>query len=117
MKAIYKMNSDAKPIRLESEQPIVTVKETENSCHYALSGSGEVYIEHLSSFDIQNIRDIESHQINRIFNSVSHHIKFVDGGEVKLSYSADGTLLEFWGKSVNIVIVDGERVIISKLPL
>ncbi len=64
------MNHEAKSVQLESEKPVVTIKKTANCDHYAVVGLVEVHLEHLSSFDLQNITEVESHQINRIFDSV-----------------------------------------------
>jgi hypothetical protein len=94
---------------------VITTKETDGKVRYSMAGPTEIHLEYLSSFDIKNIQDVESHQINRVFNSVSHYIKFLNGGEARISYIANGELLEFWGKSINIEIIDGERVVISSL--
>lgn len=44
----------------------------------------------VKSVTVENLLDLESYHITNAFGSTSHHFKFIDGGEVKLSYTHKG---------------------------
>ena len=67
----------------------------------------------IKSVGIENLTDVDVHKINKLFGSISHYIRFVDGGEVKFSYNAAGDILELYGKGVNATIKDGNRILFA----
>ncbi|NOT20214.1 MAG: hypothetical protein HOP24_08100 [Sideroxydans sp.] len=75
----------------------------------------EINLQNIKSVGVENLVDIETHEISRLFNSVSHFIKFFGGGEVKFAYNLEGKLLEFSTHHVTLSIQNGERVILKKL--
>jgi len=68
----------------------------------------------IKSVGVENLLDIEAHVINRVFNSVSHLVKFVGGGEVRFSYNDKGEILEFMGQRVDAQIINGERLVLKR---
>ena len=54
----------------------------------------------IQSIGIENLTDVDVHKINKLFGSIFHYIRFVDGGEIKFSYNAAGDIMELYGKGV-----------------
>jgi hypothetical protein len=75
-----------------------------------------LHIKSIKSVGIENLVDVEVHTISRIYNSVSHYIKFYGGGEVRFSYNTEGELLEFSTRNVDAHIANGERIILRRAP-
>jgi hypothetical protein len=73
-----------------------------------------MHIETIKSVGIENLVDIETHTINKLFGSVSHLIKFYGGGEVRFSYNDKGEILEFTGNRVDARIENGERLVLRR---
>ena len=72
-----------------------------------------LHIDAIESIGIENLLDVESHTINRMFNSVSHYVRFLGGGEVRLSYNDKGEILEFSAKNMAADIVE-KRVVLKR---
>jgi hypothetical protein len=51
-------------------------------------------LETIQSVGIQNVVEVETHQIARIAGSTSHFIRFHGGGEVRFAYNQQGKLIE-----------------------
>jgi hypothetical protein len=73
-----------------------------------------MHIETIRSVGVENLVDIEVHNINNVFGSVSHYIRFFGGGEVRFSYNAKGEILEFTAKHVDAQIRNGESLILKR---
>jgi hypothetical protein len=69
----------------------------------------------IKSVGIENLIDVEVHEINWLFDSVSHYIRFFGGGEVRFSYNSAGQLLDLTGKGVTTVITDGDRLLFRRI--
>jgi hypothetical protein len=63
---------------------------------------------------VENICDIEEHCINRFYNSVSHFIKFIGGGEVKFAFNTSGNIMELIGTDIAVTITNGDRLIFKR---
>ena len=74
----------------------------------------DMHIEMIKSVGVENLVDIEVHNINTVFGSVSHYIRFHGGGEVRFSYNAKGEILEFTAQRVDAQILNGERLILRR---
>ncbi|QFZ87191.1 hypothetical protein GFK26_32650 [Variovorax paradoxus] len=72
-------------------------------------------LDEIKSIGIENMLDIRSYTITPIVGSVSHFIRFLDGGEVRLAYNAQGCLLEFSAQGVAVEIQDGNRLTMASL--
>ena len=70
-----------------------------------------LHMDSIESIGIENLLDVESHTINRMFNSVSHYIRFLGGGEVRLSYNDKGQIVEFSAKNMAADIVEKRAVL------
>jgi len=68
----------------------------------------------IKSVGVENLIDIEVHEINRLFNSVSHYIRFFGGGEIKFSYNAAGQILDLSGEEVKTTITNGDRLVFKR---
>jgi hypothetical protein len=65
----------------------------------------------IKSVGIADLADVHSHEIVRIFGSVSHHVRFVGGGELRFVYNTRGELLELSASSVKGSISDDHRLV------
>jgi len=110
------MSDKPKPIRIRSDGP-AEVRETADGV--SISGAKRpvaLHIESIKGIGIQNITDVAEHAVNRVFNSVSHYIRFHGGGEVRIAYDLKGELLEFEAKKVDVQIDKGERIVLIRRP-
>jgi hypothetical protein len=110
------MSDKPRPVQIRSDGP-ADVRETADGV--SISGAKQpvaLHIESIRGIGIENITDVESHSINRVFNSVSHLIRFYGGGEVRIAYDLKGELLEFEAKNVDARIENGERIVLVRRP-
>ena len=110
------MSDKPKPIQIRSDGP-ADVRETAQGV--SVSGAKQpvsLHIESIKAIGIENITDVESHSINRVFHSVSHLIKFHGGGEARIAYDLKGELLEFEAKNLDARIEMGERIVLVRRP-
>lgn len=70
----------------------------------------------IKTVGIENIVDIDKHEITPLFDSVSHYIKFRGKGEVQFSYNLNGTLLELATTDVQIVVRHNENILFRRMP-
>ncbi len=70
----------------------------------------------ISSVGIENLVHVKSHEINELYNFISHLVRFRDGGEVEFAYNSDGVLLKCQGRKVLAVVQNGERLIFKMKP-
>ena len=67
----------------------------------------------IKSVGLENILDVDSHNINTILNSRSHFIKFRNGGELTFAYNANGELIDLCAKKVSLFISNNDELIFS----
>ena len=104
------MRDNTKTVSITTEGA-VSVTENGNSVFAVSEKSLHVELSAMvQSVGIENLIDVEIHEINKLFGSISHYIRFVNGGEVKFSYNSAGKLLELSGKGVLASIQDGDRI-------
>ena len=89
------MSDKPKPIKVESTAPVTKKDNPDGSASITSEGPVALHIDSIRAVGIENLVEVESHTINRVFNSVSHPVKFHGGGEVRFSYNAKGEILEF----------------------
>lgn len=71
----------------------------------------------IKAIGLANVTEVETHNINRAFGSVSHYIKFIGGGEVRFSYNAKGEILEFTATNAAAQVLNRDTLILMrKLP-
>jgi hypothetical protein len=92
----------SKGVEIARSDQVFNIKQIEDDSDGQTQERFEIQVPSITSIDIQNIIELESHQITRIFNSTSHHIRFLNGGEVQLSYNNDGVLLELTTKKAAV---------------
>ena len=73
----------------------------------------DLFFDAIKAVGISHLCDVAEHRINRVFNSVSHYLRFVDGAEVKLAYNLDGDLLELTARGVAVSVQDGDTLIFT----
>lgn len=110
------MSDQPKPIKVQSAGQLSNRTNPDGSVSLTSKEPVSLHIESIKSVGVENLVDIETHTINRLFNSVSHYIRFFGGGEVRFSYNAEGELLEFTAKNVDAFIANGERVMLRRRP-
>ncbi len=80
-------------------------------------GDIDIELEYVNAVTVADLRWVEQHAITRVFDSVSHFIRFVGGGELRFAFSFDGNLLELSGEQVAMSISpDGETLVFRPLP-
>lgn len=70
---------------------------------FRLNGcDAEITLEGVDAVTVSDLQWVEQHTITRVFNSVSHFIRFVGGGELRFAFSFEGDLLELSGVGVKM---------------
>ncbi len=65
-----------------------------------VNGDISADLQAVNAVSIKNIMDVEMHNIQTIFGSTSHYIRFYGGGEIRFVYDHTGKLIEFSGRRV-----------------
>ena len=105
-----------KPVKFRSEGKLEFRDNPDGSKTGTSDKPVDMHIEMIKSVGVENLVDIEVHNINAVFGSVSHYIRFFGGGEVRFSYNAKGEILEFTAERVDAQIINGERLILKRQP-
>lgn len=108
------MSDEPKPIKVQSDAGVTRRENPDGSVSMTSKGPVALHIDTIKSVGLENLTDVESHTINRVFNSVSHLIKFHGGGEVRFSYNARGEILDFTASKVDAFIANGERLVLKR---
>lgn len=89
------------------------VSGTVNGQHFCLKGANlELTLESVNAVTVADLTWVEQHTITRVFDSVSHFIRFIGGGELRFAFSFAGDLLELSAERVGMKITpDGETLI------
>jgi hypothetical protein len=67
----------------------------------------------ITSVGIADLADVQSHNIVRIVGSVSHHVRFVGGGELCYVYNTRGELIELSAVNVKVSISSQHRLVFA----
>jgi hypothetical protein len=108
------MSEKPKPFTMTPEGTIRTQTAPDGSISASSDKPIAIDIEDIKSVGIENLVDVEAHEISRLFNSTSHFVKFFGGGEVRFAYNDAGELLEFKMHHVTITIENGERIVLKR---
>jgi len=108
------MADEPKPIKIQPEGELTRKVNADGSLSISSKQPVNLHIASIKSVGVENLVDVESHTINRVFNSVSHLIKFHGGGEVRFAYDARGELLEFTGSHIDAEVHNGERILLKR---
>lgn len=73
-------------------------------------------LKNIESVGIKNLVMVESHAINRIVDSVSHHVKFFGGGELRFAFNVKGQLIELTAHRLQTSILHGRELIFDVPP-
>ncbi len=105
------MSDEPKPFKVQSDGELTRKENPDGSLSLTGKANVSLHIDSIKAIGVENLVDVEVHTINRVFGSVSHYVKFFDGGEVKFSYnSTSGELLEFSAAGVDAYVTNGERI-------
>lgn len=107
------MSNKPKHIRVESDQQLSSHREA-GKLHLYSEGQITVKLSGIRSVDVHGITDLETHQITRAFDSVSHFLRFANSGEVRFAYNAAGALLEFLVNDVEVDVIGGDRIVLRQ---
>ena len=108
------MRKEPKPVGIRSEGQVSASMSPDGLCTVSAAHDITADLVNLRSVGIENLADIEVHEINRLYNSTSHYIKFFGGGEVKFSYSSTGKLLDLIALNVTCSICNGDQVVFRR---
>ena len=107
------MSNEPKRVHIESDRELTSHREA-GKLHLYSEGRMNVRLSGLRRVDVHGITDLETHQITRAFDSVSHFLRFANGGEVRFAYNAAGALLEFVANDVEVGVIGGDRVVLGQ---
>ena len=68
----------------------------------------------ITAVGLQNLSDVESHQINRVIGSVSHFVRFHGGGELRFAYNHEGKLIELSAQNCAFVLTQANELLFGK---
>ena len=108
------MSDEPKPFQVQSDGKMTRTENPDGSLSLHSKKDVALHIESIKAVGIENLVDVEVHSINRLFNSVSHYIKFFGGGEVRFSYNTQGELLEFTATHVDATVAGGDRILLKR---
>jgi hypothetical protein len=77
---------------------------------HRLLGRAVIFGEMIRSVGIADLGRVTLQCSNRVFDSISHHTRFQGGGEVSVTYSAQGKLLELVASNVTMTITQDNQV-------
>ena len=78
-------------------------------------GNANINLPTITKVSIDNILDLKSHIIMRDGELTIHNIELLDGGNVKISFTTSGELVEFSGKNIKQTITEKNEIIIKSL--
>jgi hypothetical protein len=108
------MADKPKPFKMLGTEKMETQRNKDGSMSVRSSESMALEFDTIKSIGLENVLDVEVHTINRLFNSVSHYIRFHDGGEIRFSYNEKGQLMEFSATHIGAEILNGERLLLKR---
>jgi len=62
----------------------------------------ELTLLQITRVGLADLRDVTEHRIEEHFGSVSHHVRFRNGGVLRFACAVTGNLLELSGEKLNI---------------
>jgi hypothetical protein len=83
--------------------------------HQDDQGNLDVLVQRIKSVGIKNIGFVESHQVNTVFGSCSHVVRFVNGGVLQFAYNEKNELLELSAHKVQFAISDAGEAMFDVL--
>ncbi|STQ89828.1 hypothetical protein [Iodobacter fluviatilis] len=110
------MPNNQKPIRITPDDTMDVFTNSEGVLVFSSKDSISMDLTSVKSVGIENIFDIDKHEITQLYDSVSHYIKFHEKGEVQFSYNLSGKLLELATTDVQIIIRHSENIVFRKMP-
>jgi hypothetical protein len=63
-------------------------------------GNLEVLVQFIKCVGIKNIANVQSHEVNTLFGSRSHVVRFVNGGVLNFAYNAQNEIIELSAQKV-----------------
>lgn len=76
------------------------------------NGNMQVNLETIKSVGFENIFDLKSHVIMREGDLTVHKADFIDGGHVKIAFTAQGKLVEFSAHKIGQTITKENEIMI-----
>ncbi len=104
-----------RPVQIKSGTPLTMHEDRDGILHVRTRTTAVLALEEIKSIGIENMLEVQTYRITRIVGSVSHFVRFLDGGEVRLAYNAQGCLLEFSAQGVAVEIQDGKRLTMASV--
>ncbi len=65
----------------------------------------------IKSVGIADLADVQSHEVVSIVGSISHHVRFIGGGEVRYVYNTRGEMIELSARNVSGSISGDNRLV------
>jgi hypothetical protein len=70
----------------------------------------------LREWGLARLLDVTSHHVNQVGTTVSHVVRFVNGGHVAMAWHADGRLIEMTAEGVEIKVDATGRMLLGPMP-
>ena len=64
----------------------------------------------ITSVGLCNLCEVRSHDVVHIAGMASHHVRFLDGGELRFAYNERGDLIELYARGVSVALAKDGRV-------
>lgn len=75
-------------------------------------GSLDITFEYVKAVTVADLAWVEEHTITRVFDTVSHFVRFVGGGQLRFAFSFDGDLLELSSDGASLTVSpDGQTLV------
>jgi len=92
-------------VRVEHAGPITQERDADGKLLIRSQGDLVIELACIKRVTVEDMVTLRAHEITEVFGSTSHYLLFYGGGNVRLAYASDGTLID--------LIVDGVMVQMS----
>ena len=95
--------------------PGVSVVHVESGGVFERSAQGDIRarLPQIRSVGVADLADVLSHEIVCIVGSVSHHVRFVRGGDLRFAFNSRGELIELHSSNLAVSVSPDQRLIFS----
>ena len=81
--------------------------------HVAHDGKVELDLQLIKTVGLRNLVDVVSHEINSIASSISHVVKFANGGLLQFAYNSGGSLIDFSASKLVVTLSKDNSLLVG----
>jgi hypothetical protein len=92
----------------------ITISQPDGS-KYVMDAEGNTKgeVRNISSVTIADISYVTEHHVNRIYDTVSHVVRFLNGGTLSYSFSTSGQMIDFESDKLQVALMEGNHIVIG----